>query len=84
MRDSLSTAPPTPESRRLTALFVVLALGLVWVSLAFVLEVFGLGNTVVLGLNLAVGFALIALMAMVYYRLFVPHRIVLEADEDLW
>lgn len=84
MREIVSAAPPSPTSRRLTGLFVLLALGLIWVSLAFVIEVFGVGSTPVLGVNLAAGFALIALLAVVYYRLFVPHRIVLEADEDLW
>lgn len=84
MREIVSEVTPTPTSRRLTALFVVLALALVWVSIAFVLEVLGVGDTVVLGINLAAGFAIIALMAVVYYRLFVPHRLVLEHGEDLW
>ena len=84
MREVVSSAAPTPTSRRLTVLFVVLSLGLVWVSLAFALEVLGVGDPVVLGVNLGLGFALIAGMLVVYYRLFVPHRLALEQGEDLW
>ena len=84
MREVVSTAAPTPTSRRLTVLFVVLTLGLLWVSIAFVLEVFGVGDNAVLGVNLGLGFALIAGMVVVYYRLFVPHRLALEQGEDLW
>lgn len=84
MHEFLSAVQPKPTSRRLTALFVVLALGLLWVAFAFTVEVFGAGDPTVLGLNLALAFALIGLMAIVYYRLFVPHRFVFEQGEDLW
>jgi len=84
MREVLSTVAPVPTSRVLTVLFVVLALGLIWTAFAFTLEVFGAANPVVLGLNLAMGFAVFGLMTVVYYRLFVPHRIVIEQGEDLW
>ncbi|MFB6353565.1 MAG: hypothetical protein ABEJ92_05710 [Halobacteriales archaeon] len=84
MRDVISEASPAPTSRLLTAGFVVLSLALLWTAFAFVVEVFGAGDPTVLGLNLAAGFALIGLMAVVYYRLFVPHRLVLEHGEDLW
>lgn len=84
MREVVSSVPGSPTSRRLTAVFVVLALALIWVAIALVLEIFGAGDPTVLGINLAVGFSLIGLMAVVYYRLFIPHRLVLEKGEDLW
>ncbi|HYW69185.1 MAG TPA: hypothetical protein VE960_06225 [bacterium] len=83
MREIISETPPR-ESRLLTGAFVVLALALIWVAFAFTLEVFGAANPVVLGVNLASGFAILGLMTIAYYRLFVPHRMVLEQDEDLW
>lgn len=84
MREIIAESPPTESRRLATAVFVVLVLALIWVALAFTLEVFGAANPTVLGLNLAFGFAIIGLMAITYYRLFVPHRFVLERDEDLW
>jgi len=84
MREVVSLTEPKPTSRLLTGLFVVLALALIWVAFAFALETFGAGNHVVLGTDLAMGFALIALLLVVYYRLFVPHRLVIEHGEDLW
>ncbi|MDX1748351.1 MAG: hypothetical protein R3324_20640 [Halobacteriales archaeon] len=82
MREIVSEVAPKPTSRRLTVAFVVLALGLTWISIAFTIEVFGAGNPVVLGTNLATGFAVMALLAVVYYRLFVPHRLVVETGGD--
>lgn len=84
MRETLSEAAPAASSRLLTIVFVALGLALIWVSIAFTVEVFGAADSTVLGTNLAFGFAIIGLMAIVYYRLFVPHRIMLEHDEDLW
>lgn len=84
MREVISEAGPSESSRLLTILFVILGIALIWVSIAFTIEVFGPANPTVLGVNLAAGFAIIGLMMIVYYRLFVPHRFVLERDEDLW
>ena len=84
MREVLSSVAPAPTSRVLTALFVVLSLGLLWTALAFTIEVFGAGDSAVLAVNLALGFVLLGLMALVYYRLFVPHRLLIEHGEDLW
>lgn len=84
MREVVSTVPASPTNRRLTAVFVLLALALIWVSIAFVFEVFGAADSTVLGINLALGFGLIGVMTVVYYRLFIPHRLVLEKGEDLW
>lgn len=83
MREIVSEAPPS-ASRRLFALAVVLSLSLIWVGFAIVLEVFGAANPLVLGLNVGIGFAVMALLALTYYRLFHPHRIVIERGEDLW
>lgn len=83
MRRVVSVAPPS-TSRRLTAVFVVLSLLLVWIGLAFSIEVFGRANPVVLGLNVGLGFAILAGLVVLYYRLFHSHRIVIEHDEDLW
>ena len=84
MREVISEVTPKEDSRVLMALFVLASLVLIWTSIAFSLEVFGLGNTTVLGVNLTMGFAALGVMALTYYRMFVPHRLVIEHGEDLW
>ena len=65
-------------------LFIVLSLVLMSASIGFGVGVFIDLSTTILGVLLAVSFASIAGMAMLYHRLFHEHRIVLEYDEDLW
>ncbi|MFB6253841.1 MAG: hypothetical protein ABEI06_04465 [Halobacteriaceae archaeon] len=84
MREIISESSPTPSSKILIGIFVVLNLLLLWVAVAFIIEVFGAADPTILGMNLAAGFALIGLLVIIYYRLFVPHKIVYERDEDLW
>ncbi|MFB6165330.1 MAG: hypothetical protein ABEJ31_09250 [Haloarculaceae archaeon] len=84
MREIVDVSAPTDRRRLATVVYVVLSLALVFVAIQFTREVFGAGDPTVLGLDLAMGFALIGLMALAYYRLFLEHRLVLERDEDLW
>lgn len=84
MRESISEAPANPGSRILLAVYIVLFLALLSVSFDFVVGVLTGSSSSVLGLNLAAGFAIVALMVLVYYRMFVPHRFMIEHDEDIW
>lgn len=83
MREIASELRPS-ESRALLIGFAICALALMWIGVALSLEVFGSADPSVLGVNIGLGFAVLAIMTVLYYRLVYPHRIVVEHGEDLW
>lgn len=83
MREVVSEVGPD-DSRVVLVAFAASSLALLWIGLAFSIEVFGAANPTVLGLNVGLGFGLLAAMTVLYFRLFYPHRVVLERGEDLW
>jgi hypothetical protein len=89
MNDIISQAEASTSGRHVFV-FVAASLGLLAVGLAFAYGVFAgfvsdpATNQTYLGVILAVGFALLGVMLYLYFRMAVPHRIVLEYDEDLW
>ncbi|MFB6268031.1 MAG: hypothetical protein ABEI31_10255 [Halodesulfurarchaeum sp.] len=83
MNEEVSTAAPS-TSGRLVAAFITFSVALFVVGVAFAGGVvMGLSQTV-LGVVLAIGFALLAGMLLLYYRMTAPHRILVEYDEELW
>ena len=70
--------------------FIAASLGLFVLALAFAYGVlFGFvsepaTNQTYLGVILGLGFGTLAVIVYLYFRMTVPHRIVLEYDEDLW
>ncbi|MFB6081747.1 MAG: hypothetical protein ABEJ67_02890 [Halanaeroarchaeum sp.] len=83
MRDVISRAPATDDSRLMGA-FIVLSLVLTSAAIGFGVGVFIDLSTAVLGVLLALSFISIAGMTLTYHRLFHDHRIFIEYDEDLW
>lgn len=70
--------------------FIAASLSLFVLALAFAYGVlFGFvsepaTNQTYLGVVLGLGFAMLAVIVYLYFRMTAPHRIVLEYDEDLW
>ena len=83
MSDVISEVAPS-QSTASIALFVVLSLGLAGTGAAIAHGVFVGMSQSLLGVLMAAGFAMLALMVLVYSRLRWSHRIVLEYGEDLW
>ena len=83
MREVISRTPPTDSSTVLGA-FITLSLVLIGASAGFATGIFLEVSTPVLGTTLAIAFASLAGMVLLYHRLFHDHRIVIEYDEDLW
>ena len=83
MYEVLSNAVPN-SSRRWVGLYVLSSLGLVVLGMAFAHGVFTGMSQTVLGLILSAGFALLALALLGYVRVWYPHRVMLETDEELW
>jgi len=83
MREVLSRAPPS-DSSVLMGAFITISLVLMGAGLGFGAGILLGASTAVIGSLLAVSFASLGAMALLYHRLFHDHRIVLEYDEDLW
>lgn len=83
MREVISRQPPA-DSSTLMGAFITVSLVLIAASIGFAAGVFLDVSTPVLGTTLAVAFASLAGMVLLYHRLFQDHRIVIEYDEDLW
>lgn len=83
MREVISRVPPS-DSSMLVGAFITTSLVLMAAAVGFGAGIFIGVSTPVLGSLLAVSFASLAVMAVLYHRLFHEHRIVLEYDEDLW
>lgn len=83
MREVLSRVPPS-DSTLLEGAFITVSLVLAGAAIGFGAGIFLEFGTAILGTLLAVSFASIALMALLYHRLFHEHRILIEYDEDLW
>lgn len=64
--------------------FIAVSVALVVVGIAFAYGVFAGVSQPVLGVILSVGFALLAVGMLLYFRIVSPHRIIMEADEELW
>ncbi|MFB6153315.1 MAG: hypothetical protein ABEJ27_03590 [Halodesulfurarchaeum sp.] len=83
MHEEVSAAGPSTSGRQVAA-FITFSIGLFLVGLAFAGGVvIGLSQTL-LGVLLAIGFALLGGMTLLYYRMTASHRILLEYDEELW
>lgn len=83
MREVISSVPPTDSSYVMGG-FISLSLVLAMAGLGFGGGVLLGTSTTILGVLLAIAFASIAGMAVLYHRLFHEHRIVIEYNEDLW
>ena len=83
MHEVISRVGPS-DSPRLFGGFIVLSLVLAVASIGFAVGIFLEFATTVLGVLLALAFASLGGMVLTYHRLFHPHRIVLEYDDDLW
>ena len=83
MREVISSVPPT-NSPTLQGAFILTSLVLTGAALGFAAGVLLGLSTAVLGTLLATAFLSIALMAILYHRLFHEHRMMLEYDEELW
>ena len=83
MHEVISEVEPSSSSKIYGA-FIVLSLILAAASIGFAVGVFLPLATMYLGVLLAVAFASMGGMILAYHRLFHPHRIVLEYDDDLW
>lgn len=83
MREIISRVPPS-DSSTVTGAFIALSLVLVGASTGFAAGIFLEVSTPVLGTTLAIAFASLAGMTLLYHRLFHEHRIIVEYDEDLW
>ncbi|MGM0397619.1 MAG: hypothetical protein ACQEQY_01365 [Halobacteriota archaeon] len=83
MREVISRVPSS-DSTMLEGAFIAVSLLLTAAAIGFGAGIFLDASTQVLGTLLAVSFASIAVMAVLYHRLFHDHRIVIEYDEDLW
>lgn len=83
MHEIISRVEPS-DSSLLMAGFILLSLVLFVSAIGFAAGVFLGVSTTVLGVTLALTFASLGGMVLSYHRLFQPHRIVLEYDEELW
>ena len=83
MHEVLSRVEPT-DSPLLQGVFILLSLLLTVSAVGFAAGIFLEASTTVLGVALAISFGSLAGMVLTYHRLFHPHRIVLESDEELW
>ncbi|MFW6003723.1 MAG: hypothetical protein ACOCPT_04820 [Halanaeroarchaeum sp.] len=83
MREVISRAAAS-DSTPLEGAFIAVSLLLTGAAIGFGAGIFLEVSTPVLGTLLALSFAAVAVMAVLYHRLFYDHRIVIEYDEDLW
>ena len=83
MHDVISRVEPS-DSPLLMAVFISLSLVLAVSAIGFGAGVFLGLSTTLLGVALALAFASLGGMVLCYHRLFHPHRIVVEYDEELW
>lgn len=83
MREVISRAAAS-DSTTLEGAFIAVSLLLTGAAIGFGAGIFLEVSTPVLGTLLALSFAAVAVMAVLYHRLFYDHRIVIEYDEDLW
>ncbi|MEF8771195.1 hypothetical protein [Halodesulfurarchaeum sp.] len=83
MHEVISRVEPSDSSILLGG-FIVLSLLLTVSSIGFAIGIFLEMETMVLGVLLALSFASLGGMVLAVHRLFYPHRIVLEHDEELW
>lgn len=89
MNEIISEATASTSGKHVFV-FVAASLGLFVVGLAFAYGVLvgfvsdPATNQTYLGVVLGSGFALLAVIVYLYFRMTAPHRIVLEYDEDLW
>lgn len=83
MHEVISRVEPS-DSPVLLGGFILLSLLLTVSSIGFAVGIFLELSTMVLGVLLALSFASLAGMILSVHRMFQPHRIVLEYDEELW
>jgi hypothetical protein len=83
MHEVISRVEPS-DSPLLLGVFILLSLLLTVSSIGFAIGIFLEVATMVLGVLLALSFASLGGMVLAVHRLFQPHRIVLEHDEELW